>query len=341
MKKYITYVKEIIKGHITHKRIPILITLCVTNKCNLRCIYCYAEYYERNYREFTTQEILNLIDELVSMGTKYISINGGESLLRADIGTIVDKIKEKNILCHMSTNGLLIKKNISVVKKIDSLAISIDGIKESNDINRGKGVYDKIIEAFECLNENHIKFHAHTVLTKNNKNAIDEIMLLADKYKFRAQFSPLRIEDSPAKNINLNDEELKEITKKILRYKKSGFPVLFSTEACENLLNWPFSYDKLFIYNEYPEYYKPIECFIKRFSCHIEANGLVYPCIVLVNKFKALNFLEVGFKKAWENLANNECKACYNICCSDLNLIFGFDPKTIWNTCKFVIDRFI
>lgn len=98
MKKYITYVKEIIKGHITHKRIPILITLCVTNKCNLRCIYCYAEYYERNYREFTTQEILNLIDELVSMGTKYISINGGESLLRADICTIVDKIKEKNIL---------------------------------------------------------------------------------------------------------------------------------------------------------------------------------------------------------------------------------------------------
>ena len=37
-------------------------------------------------------------------------------------------------------------------------------------------------------------------------------------------------------------------------------------------------------------------------ACQIEADGLVYPCVTLVNKFKALNLREVGFKKAWENL---------------------------------------
>lgn len=341
MEKYIAYVIEIIKGHLTHKNIPIFVTICVTNRCNLKCVYCYGEYYDRNHKEFTTKQLLDLIDELVDMGTKYISINGGEALLRNDIETIIDKIKQKNILCHLSTNGLLIKQRMPVIKKVDSLAISIDGIQESNDLNRGPGTYDKIIEAIECLHKNKIRFHMHTVLTKNNKNAVDEVLGLACKYGFKAQFSPLRNEDSPDKKICLDDIELKEIIKKILIRKKAGFPVFFSYEAYNNLLNWPFRYEKERIYSDIPEGYKPIGCYIKRFFCHIEADGRVYPCISLVNKFKALNFLDVGFKKSWENLANNECKACYNICCNDLNLIFGLQPASLWNAFKIVKDRII
>ena len=85
--------------------------------------------------------------------------------------------------------------------------------------------------------------------------------------------------------------------------------------------------------------YKSIECYIKRFSCHIEPNGLVYPCIVLVNKFPALNFLDSGFQKAWKNLENNDCKTCCNICCYDLNQIFLLKPNILWNTFKIVMDR--
>jgi len=341
MKKYISYILEITKGHIAHKNIPILVTLCLTTRCNLKCIYCYADCNERNQKEFTTSEILNLIDELAEMGTKYISLNGGEALLRDDIEIIINKIKEKHILCHLSTNGVLVKKNIQALKKIDSIAISIDGDRESNDSNRGKGTYDKIIDGFECLSENNIKFHTHTVLTKNNKNALDEMMPLARKYGFKAQFSSLRGEDSPNKTIVLEDDKLKKIISKILEYKKNRYPVFFSYDSYKNLLEWPFSYNKSTVFDTLPDDYKPIPCYIKRFSCHIEANGLVYPCIVLVNKFRALNLLEVGFKKAWENLATNDCKACYNICCNDLNLIFGLRLNSIRNAFKIVMNRFV
>jgi len=337
---YMAYMKEIVKGRLANKKIPILVTICVTNRCNLRCRYCYEEYYERNHREFTTDELLGLIDELAEMGTKYISVNGGEALLRDDIEVVVDKIKERNMLCHLSTNGLLVKNKIPVLKKIDSLAISIDGDRESNDSNRGANTYNRIIEAIECLNENNIKFHTHTVLTKNNKNAVDEMMVLARRYGFKTQFSTLRMEDSPDKTIGLDNDEMRAIVTKILDYKKAGFPVFFSSGAYKYFLDWPFSYDRQTIKGKLPENYKPIECYIKRFACHIEANGFVYPCIVLVNKFKALNFLEVGFKKAWESLSDNDCKACYNICCNDLNLTFGLKPRSTWNAIKIVMNRF-
>lgn len=338
IKKYFNLAIKILEGRITNKRIPASVVLCVTNRCNLRCAYCYAEYYDR-HTEFTTKQILSLIDELYKMGTRHISLNGGEALIRDDIEVIVDKVNAKNMLCQLATNGLLIRKKINVIKKIDSLCISIDGDRKSTDLNRGTGTYDKIIDAMECLNDNRVKFYTNTVLTKNNKNAVDEIMELADKYGFRAQFSLLRGKDSPDKAIGLNDEEIKEVIGKILKYKKAGLPILFLYDSYENAFRWPFSYNKLMISGETAENYRPIKCYMKRFSCHIEANGLVYPCIVLVNKFKALNLLEVGFKKAWEHMANNKCQACYNICCSDVNLIFGFRPSSFWDAFKVIIER--
>jgi len=337
--KYAAFVKEILKGHVTGRHIPILVTLCVTNRCNIRCVYCYEEYYERNHREFTTEELLNLIDELACMGTKYISINGGEALLRKDIETIIDRINERNILCHFATNGILVKKNIPVLKKVDSLAISLDGKEESNDLNRGKGTYDQIIEAIECLRENRINFQTHTVLTGNNPNAVDEVMDLALRYGFNAQFSILRKEDSPNGQINLDAEGIKAVLKKILDYKKRGFPIFFSYNSYKDALNWPFSYDRQMVFNDLPHNYKNRVCYLKRFACHIEANGLVYPCVVLINKFKALNFQEVGFKKAWKNLEDCDCNLCYNICQNDLNNIFGLRSDVVWNAFKIVANR--
>lgn len=329
----------IIKGHILRKRIPIFVVLCVTNRCNLNCSYCYEASYDRNQGEFTTKQILNLIDDLAKMGTKYIAINGGEALLRKDIELIVDRIRQRNILSHLSTNGTFLRKHISVLKKIDSIAISIDGTKESNDANRGKGTYDKIIESMKYLRNERIKFHTHTVLTKRNINAVDEIMPLAQKYGFKAQFSPLREDDSLDKSIGFNDLELKQIVEKILQCKKKGYPIFFSFKTYEHFLSWPFSYKQQIIREKIPPGYKPVKCHIKKFSCHIEANGLVYPCIVLVNRSKALNFLDVGFRTAWKNLENTRCKACTNICCNDLNLLFSFNYHSFFNALRIVFDR--
>jgi MoaA/NifB/PqqE/SkfB family radical SAM enzyme len=137
----------------------------------------------------------------------------------------------------------------------------------------------------------------------------------------------------------LDDNQIKEIVKEIIDYKKRGFPIFFSRSSYENVLNWPLSYDKQTIFNESLNSHKLIKCYIKRFSCHIEANGLVYPCVILVNKFKALNFLDVGFKKAWKNLENCNCKACYCVCHGDLNQIFGFVPDAMWNILRISTTR--
>lgn len=335
--KYISYTCKVLEGLVLGKNIPILVTLCVTNRCNLKCIYCYQGNDKSVRDEFSTQKLLKLIDELAAMGTKYISINGGECLLRDDIEQIVNRVLEKKMLCHLSTNGIISQKYITVLKKVDSLSISVDGRKESNDLNRGKGSYEKIIATLECLKQNNINFQTHTVLTANNKDSIEEIMELAIQFSVKAQFSILRMEDSPDEKISLNDEEVKDVLKKIIELKKRGYPVFFSTSSYEKALNWPFSYEKQMSFS--PVNGKKQKCNIKRFACHIEADGMVYPCVVLVGKFKALNLRETGFKNAWDNLSSCKCTACYNICHSDINSILGLKPEVIKNAIAIAYRR--
>ena len=339
--KYINFGIAVLKARLTRRNIPILVVLCVTDRCNLKCAYCYQRPSRGQKIEFTTEEILSLIDELSEMGTKFISINGGEALLREDLELIIDKINEKNMLSQLTTNGLLIKNKIHLIKKVDSLCVSIDGNKESNDLNRGQGSYDKIIEGLECLKTNNIPFHTNTVISKNNMNAVDEIMALALKYGFIAQFSILRQEDAPRPELGLNDKEIRKIIQQILSYKEKGFLIFYSYNSYKKALNWPFSYQQQMTFKKMPLGHETNPCYIKKMACQIEADGLVYPCVTLVNKFKALNFKEIGFKKAWENLKNCDCQACYVICHNELNSLFGLKGDAIWNAFKIALKRII
>ncbi len=341
VKKYINFGTGVLKARMARRNIPILAVLCVTDRCNLKCAYCYQRPLRGQKVEFTTSEILSLIDELSKMGTKFISINGGEALIRDDIETIIDKINKKNLLVQLTTNGQLITEKIDVIKKVDSLCVSLDGNKESNDLNRGQGSYDKIIKGLECLKANNILFHTNTVITKNNLKAVDEIMALALQYGFKAQFSILRQEDAPVSGLGLDDKEIRKVIQRILFYKEKNFPVFYSYNSYKKALNWPLSYQQQVIFKKIPLEYKVGPCYIKRLACQIEADGFVYPCVTLVNKFNALNFREIGFKKAWENLKNCDCQACYNICHNDFNGIFGLEADALWNAFKIATGRII
>lgn len=311
--RYIKFIKKVLECDKSYK--PVLTTLCITHKCNLNCVYCYRD--KNNQKDLTTDELLNLIDDLYTRGMRYISLNGGEPLLREDLPLIIDKIRRKNILCHISTNGLLVSKNIDILEKVDSIALSLDGFINSHDINRGKS-YDKVIEAIECLKLNRLKFYVHTVLTKNNKDAVDEMMLLAKAYNFKVQISLLR----DNKEISLTDEEIKEEIKKIITYKEKGYPIFFSKQAYLYALTFSYIYGDL------------LKCKMKQLACHIESDGKVYPCVVLVDKFKALSIIDVGLDKALDNLKSNVCRYCNNVCCTDLNYLFSFKPEVVINSIK-------
>lgn len=329
----LSYFTSIVKGRIFHQNIPISISLSVTNRCDFRCIYCYVQSNKHSTRDFTTEELLNLIDELSLIGTKFIHIIGGEPLLRNDIEIIIDKIKSKKMICVMNSNGSLVAKRINAIKKLDSITISLDGSKEANDKNRGSGTFEKIMDAIYLIKKNNVRLNTVTVITKNNINEIEKILDMAKKIGFTTEYNLLYEQTPEADNnpaLQLTNEDVKYVLNKLIAYQKQGEYFSFSVVPKIYAFNWPFDYRKRILFADTPINFKIIPCYMGNFMCHIDADGLVYPCGQLIGQFPAMNLLEVGFKEAWENtLLKKRCITCYNICFNEYNLIFNLRLKTI------------
>ena len=80
----------------------------VTRRCNLRCVHCYSQSEDRNYRgELSFEEGKALIDDLAEFGSPVILFSGGEPLIRPDILDLIRYAAGKGLRAVVSTNGTL------------------------------------------------------------------------------------------------------------------------------------------------------------------------------------------------------------------------------------------
>ena len=147
----------------------------ITLKCNLHCTHCGSIAGKTRKNELTTKEALALCDQLAEIGTKMTSLMGGEPLLRKDWQQIGLRILENGMETAIVSNGILVKKEIERIKKIDPkvVGISLDGLENTHDTIRGrKGTYRKVFKAAEILRKNNIETTFITTVSKLNFHLI-------------------------------------------------------------------------------------------------------------------------------------------------------------------------
>ncbi|WP_202320323.1 radical SAM protein [Archaeoglobus neptunius] len=109
----------------------------VTNRCNLRCLHCYASAGTDRV-ELSTEQCFEIIDDLAKFKVPLILFSGGEPLLREDIFDIAEYAKKRGIKAVLSTNGTMIDRDIAGNLEIfEYVGVSLDGLKETNDRFRG------------------------------------------------------------------------------------------------------------------------------------------------------------------------------------------------------------
>jgi radical SAM protein with 4Fe4S-binding SPASM domain len=132
------------------------IFLHVTNACNLRCTYCYASAGLPVRNELTTAEILRLWLDIVAIRPRKVVFTGGEPLLRADILTLLEGLRdadpEHEIRRCLNTNGWLITEPVALqlVGLVDEVRVSIDALAGRNDALRGAGSFEAAVSALDA-----------------------------------------------------------------------------------------------------------------------------------------------------------------------------------------------
>lgn len=141
----------------------------ITFACNMRCKHCGSGCNDEAPDELTTEEALDLCDQLGAMGMHEVTLSGGEPLVRRDWPLIVKRLRHNKILSNILTNGWLIdEKTIDTATEcgIPNIAISLDGLREAHDFMRCCGSYDRVIGALELMKR---KGMTTTVITSINR----------------------------------------------------------------------------------------------------------------------------------------------------------------------------
>lgn len=306
------------------KRIPFFVGWALTNRCALKCLYCDASNLDPF--EMPTKQVLNIIDELSQLGTRFIQFTGGDCILRDDIAKILEYCYQKNIYTTLSCSGILVPEKIKELRFLGRLGLSLDGRKEVQDYLRGKGTFEMVMKAIDSLKDNNIKFKFVTVLSKFNLGEIDFLLDLAKKLNSSTLFQPgirKKLYSDEINETSPDIEPYREAVKKIISLKKQGEKVTNSFSALKHLLHWP-----------YP---KKILCPGGKIMCCIRSNGQVAVCSrVDDTHFLSNNCLEKGFREAFIDLPSYSCNNCWASLHVETSCILSFKPEAIFNSFRII-----
>lgn len=317
---------------------PLFIVLVTNNSCDFKCDYCYGDYSKRKgIPDFSTKQLLEIIDKLKGMGTRILTLHGGESLLRKDFGEILNYAKIKGFYVSVNSNGTLVPKRIKELKCADNLCISLDGNEDSNDKHRGKGSFKKAIAALEAAKENKIPIVVSATLNKDNINDMEFLANLGKSMGFKIQYSILYNFGDLNKDIIMNDREIRQVTNKILSLKKQGYPIYYADNVLISSIQWPESYNKVQFFRkkdkEYTRHLRLVPCYHGKLKYQIDADGRVVTCWAH-NDTDAPNINQLDLKEGLKRCKEkNDCEFCCFLANNEHNSLMHLSPKNIlWHT---------
>jgi radical SAM protein with 4Fe4S-binding SPASM domain len=172
----------------------------LTERCTLKCIYCYISAGEIIGDELSTDEIIALLGDIIKLNPKKLVFTGGEPLLRGDIFDLANRFKSldrnKRIGLYINTNGTLITRDIAhkLIESFDEIRISLDGPEEINDALRGKGTFDRVMQAIDYIQEAGGDPTISITLTSKNISRLKELMsfLLSVKWIHNIHIAPFK-----------------------------------------------------------------------------------------------------------------------------------------------------
>jgi GTP 3',8-cyclase len=164
-------------------RIAKKLRISVTDRCNMRCMYCMPRGKVRWFNEHNIldyREISRLVSILADLGIERIRLTGGEPLLRPNIENLIVTLTKiegiKSI--SMTTNGMLFGEKARVLKAagLEGVNISLDTFRPSRfkEIT-GINSFNKVIEAISAAESAGLNVKINTVVIRgwNDDEIVD------------------------------------------------------------------------------------------------------------------------------------------------------------------------
>ncbi len=285
------------------ERAPVLAGHKLLYRCNLECKMCPFWRREDELLLGLADEI-RIMESLAAAGVSFLGFEGGEPLLRADVGAI---LREAHRRFHTSlvTNGWLLAPRLrEIAPHLDLLFVSIDGIGERHDRLRGiQRSFERAVDGMRASRSQVPTVISHTV-TRENLDQSEQVVELAERLGVGLTLQ-IAYDYRTADPMSPDRAALRPVIERLRELRRSGAPILESVEYFDAILgSW---------YGGRPWRCKPW------LTINIDPAGrIVLPCYVLQEYRGTEPVWTVDLRKLWNQYdwarfeACNRCAlACY------------------------------
>ena len=226
-----------LKTILLRKKDPILGTIIVTDKCNLKCKHCSVNNKTAILHPYA--QIKKEMQELYDMGIRILFFCGGETFLWRDgdktIRDLVVEAKKTGFkIVNLVTNGTFTLD----VPEADLILLSLDGDREHHNIIRGN-TYDTILENIKNATSDNICLYM--AINQINKDCIRDVCLTArDTKNIRAVSFNFHTPYPDTHELALSKEDKAKCCETIVQMMKEHVPVFNLKSAFPYLINNSF-----------------------------------------------------------------------------------------------------
>jgi MoaA/NifB/PqqE/SkfB family radical SAM enzyme len=135
---------------------PLLVQIVPMRRCNLACTYC--NEYDKTSDPVPLDVMLRRIDRLAELGTSIVTISGGEPMMHPDLDAIIRRIRERDMMAGIITNGFYLgPERIERLNQagLEYLQISIDNVEPDEVSQKSLKTLDKKLQHLAA----HARFH--------------------------------------------------------------------------------------------------------------------------------------------------------------------------------------
>ena len=219
------------------KKDPILGTVILTDKCNLKCRHCSVNNITAVVHPFS--QIKNEMQQLYDMGIRILFFCGGETFLWRDGDlTLKDLVSEAKKMGFLIVNVVTNGTYPIDLPEADLILLSLDGDRERHNAVRGD-TYDTIMENIRNATSDNICFYM--AINQINKDSVREVCETArDTKNVRAVSFNFHTPYPDTRELALSKEEKAKCCDVIRQMMKEKAPIFNLKSAFPYLIDNSF-----------------------------------------------------------------------------------------------------
>lgn len=288
----------------------------VTGRCNFRCRHCYMDAPDAMLGELSTEEALDLIDQMAECGVLQVDLTGGEPLVRGDLWLLIDRIlSHKMVIKLFYTNGWLLDETVLDAFEErgmkPEIAVSFDGVGWHDWMRGIPGAQEAALRALRLCRDRGFRTCVGMCIHRGNVDTLPDTVETLRKAGV-AEIKAAKVDETElwrchSEGNGLTWQEYVEAVLPYIRwYYEAGRPIeclefggvarMCQDGPCEVCVR------------QYDGSDRCLDCYLcgaVRWSCYITPEGRLLPCMPMTSSPEQKQFPKVGEISLREGLSGS------------------------------------